>query len=384
MTQGDCQTVLVIVDSICSGRHLLDAVRLLEPDFRLEIVFAAAPEVSSIGVSRFLADIGVIVVPWRRVAELEFELVLSATFSVMDKVHAPVIVMPHGTGSHELGSRSDRVASDDLAYGSEPNYFVRARGRMPAAIVLPHHTDWERLARICPVAAPAATVVGDPHHDRLVASLPLRAFYRRALGVHPGQKLVVVTSARGPRSLFRAREDLVSLLLSELPREQYRVLGLCPPVMWSGCGVGQMCAGTADHLRRGLSLMPPNGDWRAALAAADCAIGDCGSAAVYGSVAGIPVLLTDTSTKGVDPSSAAAELSRVAPRLSRRPPVLVQLEKIMSAHDPDRYQDVVGRITSAPGSFNRNMRRLMYRLIGLPQPATIPMTDPVSPPFLCD
>lgn len=380
-TRGDCRTVLVIVHTVTSGQRLLDAVQLLKSDLRVQVVFTMAPDAFNNGVEEFLAGVGGVVVPWQQATQLSFELALAAGYGGLHEVHAPLIVMPHGAGFNKLVRRADRAAGEGIVYGLDPQRLVRDGEVVPAAIVLPHEADRARLAQTCPEALPAAAVAGDPCHDRLVASLPLRETYRRALGVYPGQRLVVVTSTWGPRSLFGTRDDLIPRLLTELPRD-HRVLALFHPNVWAGHGPWQVRAWMADHLRRGLGLLPPEADWRSALAAADWIIGDHGSVALYGAVTGVPIVLADFAIRDVDPSSGIAELAKVAPRLSPRRSLSAQLTRALAEHEPDRYRQAIARITSAPGEFNRNMSRLMYRHLGLRPPATIPTTDPVPPPFL--
>ncbi|WP_197358521.1 hypothetical protein [Streptomyces clavuligerus] len=52
-----------------------------------------------------------------------------------------------------------------------------------------------------------------------------RAFrdaYRAALGVLPGQKLVLLTTTRGEGSLLGGAPDTVRRMVAELPRDAYR------------------------------------------------------------------------------------------------------------------------------------------------------------------
>jgi hypothetical protein len=92
-----------------------------------------------------------------------------------------------------------------------------------AALALAHEEERTELARWCPEALPVAQVVGDPCYDRIAASLPLRAEYRRALGLRDGQKLVVVPSTWGLGSSFNRLDALLPRLLSELPRDRFRI-----------------------------------------------------------------------------------------------------------------------------------------------------------------
>jgi hypothetical protein len=263
------------------------------------------------------------------------------------------------------------AAHRNLSCSTGAHRVVHRCGAGPTSIVLSHESEVVRLARAYPETLPVTMVAGDPTYDRLTVSLPLRDFYRRALGVGPRQQLVVVI-ARRP---WAAQADLLSRLPAELPAEEYRVIALFPPD--SGTGVD-----LADCLRRGLRILPPEGDWRAALVAADWIIDD-GAVGPYGVITGVPVLLSGVHGD-IAPDSALAELMRVAPQLSPHRPIRAQLHEAAVRHRPDRHQSVLERITSEPGRFNRNIRSLMYRLLGLRQPLSIPTTDPVSPPFHLD
>jgi hypothetical protein len=344
-------------------------------------VFSMAPDVFNDGVEDFLSNIGGVVLPWQQATQIEFELALAAGYGGLHEVHAPLIVMPHGAGHNKLVHRSEQAVSGGVVYGLDPQRLLHDGDVIPTAIAVAHTADRARLAQTCPQALPAAVVVGDPCHDRLLFSLPHRGSYRDALSVRKDQKLIVVTSTWGPRSLFGQHGDLIPTLLTELPKKDYRVLALFHPNIWSGHGTWQVRAWMADCLRAGLSLMPPEADWRQALVAADCIIGDHGSVALYGAVTGAPVLLTDVPHQEIDPASAIAKLAKIAPRLSPDRPLLTQLDAALRDHGPDRYRSAVQRITSEPGKFNRNMRRLIYHHLGLSQPATIPANEPIPLSF---
>ncbi|NVI92987.1 hypothetical protein [Actinomadura sp. BRA 177] len=332
---GDRRTVLVVVGSPVPGQPALDVARLAGSDPRLRVLFAAAPGPSSTAVEVMLKDAGAAPLPWTELADGDAGLVVTAHRVPACPPGAPLIALP-GTIPAEVKHRP-----------------------APAVFTYAHHLDR-------PPDAEDGHVVGDSDHDRLVASLPLRDFYRRALGVGGRRGLVVVAlPAAGPCTCQRS-PDVVRRLLAELPSDRYLVLGLPEPG-------GDRCPGLAVHLRAGLSLMPPEADWRAALVAADWIIGPPGPVTRYGTVIGVPVLIT-----GPPPGDA---LRLLAVRLAAHRPVRPQLTEAAARWRPERVRPVLGRITSEPGRFDRNIRSLMYGLLRLPQPATIPVADPVSPPF---
>ncbi|MFC4529309.1 hypothetical protein [Sphaerisporangium dianthi] len=386
MTRPNCKAVLAVVHTVTSGQRLLDTVRLVESDLRIQVVFTRAPDVFGNGAAEFIDGLGAICLPWEQATRQSFDLALAASLGAVHEIHAPLIVLPHGAGFNKLarGREGVRAVGSSVAYGLDAQRLVHDGAVVPAAIVLSHDSELGRLGRTCPEAVPAAAVVGDPSYDRLTASLAHRDAYRRALAVGHDQTLVVVTSTWGPRSLFGRSSELLSRLLAELPACGFRVVALLHPNIWFGHGVWQVRTWLAGPLRQGLGLVPPDADWRAVLAAADLIIGDHGSVTLYGTVTGAPVVLTDFPESEVDPASAFGELAAVAPRLSSRGSLREQLTRIQAEAGDGRYKSAVERITSAPGRFDRNMRRLMYRMMRLKQPAAITAAAPAAVPFLLD
>jgi hypothetical protein len=189
---------------------------------------------------------------------------------------------------------------------------------------------------------------------------------------------VVVTSTWGTKSLFGRHAELLRRLSAELPGDRYRLAALLHPNVWFGHGVWQIRAWLDDCLRRGLVLVPPEADWRGALVAADHIVCDHGSVAVYGTVTGAPILLTGTAGDDVDQESAGGVLAATAQLLNPDEPLTAQLAS--GARCPADYAAVVDRLTSAPGRFAPNMRRLIYRELRLTQPRSIPRIDPVPAP----
>jgi hypothetical protein len=376
MTRVDCKTVLVIAHTVISAQPMLDAVRLLESDLRVQVVFTTAPGAVDAGLGALLAATGGIFVPWQRATQLRFDVALAAHYGAVHEVYAPLILMPQGASLNQLLRRTGRAVHGGVIYGLDPHRLVRDSQVTPAAILLSHEAERSRLAHARPEILPRVSVIGDSSYDRLVASLPLRDFYRRALGVGPGQRLVVVAVTPSMRSASIRPYVLLRRIVAELPASEYYVLALFHPDLTPSRRTG-LSAG----LRHGLSLMPPEADWRAPIVAADYIIGDYGPVAPYGAVTGTPVLLFGRPNDDFGPDSSLGELAKVAPRLTSRHSIRTQLRKVAKKHRPDHYQRVIERITSEPERSNRIVRRLLYRTLGLSQPATIPSTDPVSPPF---
>ena len=211
---------------------------------------------------------------------------------------------------------------------------------------------------------------------------PLRAAYRRAMGVTEGKRLIVTASTWGSGSLFGQYADLHDRILAELPNDQYEVVALMHPNVWYGQGPRQVRAWLSSAMRRGLALLPPESEWLGALVGADVVIGDAGSTSTYAAAVGRPMIIGTFPDEDVALGSAAALLAGAAPRLRLDQPIEPQLADAAARHYAELSQSVAARLTSEPGQFRRNMRRLIYRMLGLAQPPSIPVTPPARLPWV--
>jgi hypothetical protein len=133
-------------------------------------------------------------------------------------------------------------------------------------------------------------------------------------------------------------------------------------------------------MRHGLLLVPPTAQWLGVLLAADIVVGDAGSSTAYAAAAGVPVTIAANPSQDLAPGSAAALVARAAPTLRPDRPIGPQLDDALASHRTELSELVAARITSEPGQFQRNMRRLIYRLLGLTQPASVPVMPPAGVP----
>ncbi|WP_405810942.1 hypothetical protein OG524_17270 [Streptomyces sp. NBC_01520] len=373
------KTVLAVIHTVTFGKRLLDVLSLLEADFRLQVVFTAPPHAFGDDVPAFLARLGSAVLPWDQATRMTFDLALAAGPRGVQYIDAPLITLPHGANylKRVIGGANAGVAGlrrQDLLPG----------GRLPAAVGVPHYAELRELARDCPEVLSLAHVIGDPVHDRITASLPLRAAYRRALGLAEGQKLVAAVSTWGAHSSFGRFDALLPRLIGELPTARYRTALLVHPNVWAGHGAYQVRSWLARCGQLGIGIVPPEADWRSILIAADWIIGDHGSVTLYGTLTGAPMLLATSPEREINPSSPAATLAAHAPTLSPTHPLLEQLNYVAREYRHEEYAAIRSRITSEPGRFNRNMRSLMYELLGMGQPAHEPVTIPLPEPLPLD
>ncbi|ROP38047.1 hypothetical protein [Saccharothrix texasensis] len=376
VSRAGCLSVLAVVHTVTSGQRLLEAVELIENDTRLQVVFTQAPDVFSNGVAEFLRSTRGVVWPWELAIRERFDLALAASYGGLHELHAPLVVMPHGAGY----GKSFATGDEPVVYGLDAQRLLHNGRVLASALVLAHEDEREVLRRQCPQALDVAVVAGDPCYDRLVTSLPQRDAYRAALGVGPGQPTVVVSSTWGLDSLFARFEDLLPRLLEELTPQGFRVVALVHPGAWFGHGRRQVDAWLADCREAGLVVVGPEVDWRAALIAADHVVADHGSVGVYAAAIDRPVVLVDAPVRVATSGGSAQELlRRSAPRLQAGTAVLPQFEQA-AARAAELGAAVRERLTSQPGRSSAQLRRVMYRLLDIPEPGRHRAVPPVPTP----
>ncbi|MGV9791025.1 hypothetical protein [Streptomyces sp. NPDC003435] len=232
----------------------------------------------------------------------------------------------------------------------------------------------------------AAVLAGDPCYDRMLAARTHRQRFRRALGVRRGQRLLVLNSTWNTEGFFGngGSEDLLPSVLprlgAELPADEYRIAAVLHPNIWHGHGPGQIRAWLDRARRNGLVLIDPLLGWRQALLAADIVLGDFGAVSYYAAALGIPVLLAAADLERLDPETPLAEFVRGAPRLDAHAPLRDQLDRTFAEHralpDPARF------VSSAPGESAALLRRNFYALLGIPEPPTPALLEPLPlPPY---
>ncbi|MFF4409405.1 hypothetical protein ACFY2W_10485 [Streptomyces sp. NPDC001262] len=224
--------------------------------------------------------------------------------------------------------------------------------------------------------------------DQLLASAPFRDQYRAALGLRPGQKLLVLTSTWKNRSLLGAhRADLetVRRSLAELPADEYRVLCAVHPNAWYAHGGHQIREWLAPFLRSGLVLPSPETDvWKAALVAADAFIGDHGSLSLYAAALGVPGLLGAFGEDAVAEGSPMDLLGGELPRVTRHEPLGDQLQRAVAAQTGplrERIAEIGALVTSRPLRAAGLLRSLYYARMELDEPQHPAVTRPVALPL---
>ncbi|WP_181442588.1 hypothetical protein [Streptomyces tateyamensis] len=391
-TRGRCACVLLVVHNVTSATRLLDVVPLFRDDLRVQLLATctgSSPFQS--GVAELLAEVGVPVLPWSQVPSVPVALAVSA--SLGGELHAiagKLAVLSHGVGYNKTLAAPDTghrtPDTGPPVFGLAPEWLLHDGRPVAEAMVLSHPEQLDRLRAACPPAAPTAVLGGDPCFDRILAARQHRDRYRRALGMRPGQRLVLLNSTWNPNSLFGdgggedLLPDLLPRLTEQLAVDEYRLAAVLHPNIWHGHGSGQVRLWLDRARRSGLTLVDPLHDWRQALIAADVVVGDFGSVTYYAAALGTPVLLGAAPLSALGADSPVAAFVRRAPRLDPLAPPGPQLDRVLAGHRP--LPEPAELTSSAPGKAAELLRALFYRLIGLPEPERAALLDPLRLPPL--
>ncbi|MGW4482781.1 hypothetical protein ACWEOE_02980 [Amycolatopsis sp. NPDC004368] len=354
--------------------RLLDVVSLVAGDRRIQLVFThdeQRPGILSAGVPEALRRLGPSVIGWDQARETRFDLAIAASENdALTELDAPILLVPHGIGYQKYYPGS-RVTS-----GLDPGKLVHDGKVVPAAIALSHESQRAQLIRSWPPAAERAVVIGDPCLDRMVVSRHRTPRYRTALGARR-HTVVTLASTWGPGSLFGRRPDLPVELLACLPFDDYRVVLTLHPGVWAAHGPWQVQAWLQPAIAAGLSLVPPDGGWQAAVLAADCVLSDEGSAALYAAALDKPVLLTTPRSPTTVADSPLAALARSAPKLVTEIGLRDQIDDTITRHRPGTHAPILAHAVDGTGA--TRPAELLYSLLGL-NPPDEPVFPPVADP----
>ncbi|MFF3626903.1 hypothetical protein [Streptomyces sp. NPDC002164] len=394
VTRGECLRVLVVVHNVTAATRLLDVLPLFDDDLRIQLLATCTGSSAFMsGTAELLAETGVPVLPWEQAVETRVDLAVSASFGgQLDVFSGRLAVLSHGVGytkrlatpdtghrtpdtGHRTPDTGHRPGSGRAApvFGLAPEWLLRGGTPIADALVLSHPEQYERLRLACPEAAPTAVLAGDPCFDRILAARPLRERFRRALGVRPGQRLVLLNSTWNSESLFGDGGDggdvvaaLLDRVAAEFPVDEYRFAAVLHPNIWHGHGPGQVRSWLDRARRSGLSLIDPLNGWRQALLAADAVIGDHGSVTFYAAALGTPVLLGAAPLDSLDPDAPISTFMREAPKLDPGTSLVAQIEGLLAGHRP--LTGPAEFTTSVPGESAARLRRLFYSMMGAPEP----------------
>ncbi len=317
---------------------------------------------------RRLGELEVRLLTWEEACRRRFDLIVAAhSDGALGELDGPVATMAHGTGYNRKVLW--RTGDPDAPVGISTNELRRDGRSVAAAIGLSCEHQMEQLFRSDPESVPLAFQMGDPTWDRMLANQGNAAAFRRELGIAPDQTLVGVSSTWGPHSAFGRDSLLVERILACLPRDEYRVVLVLHPNIWTYHGGYSVRGVLGDAIESGLVTVLPTSDWPAVLIAVDVFIGDHGSVSVYAAALGRPFLLTGVGENELVKGSTTLEFVRQATKLDHTLDLRTQLQA--AATDAN----VVRAARLAMDNTGKSLQLLQakfYELLGLGLPVRIP------------
>ncbi|WP_326567570.1 hypothetical protein VSH64_37955 [Amycolatopsis rhabdoformis] len=363
LTYGVEKRILVVTRTVTTVTRLLDILSLLEDDHRVQPVFTfddRRPAVFSAGLTELLTSLGAAVVPWSQARTAEFDLAVAASENDdLAELRCPVLLVPHGIGHQKYYPRTKTIS------GLNP---ARLRGDRL-------HVGLSHGNQLGHVRGKSAVVIGDPCHDRMLASAHRVPHFRRVLGA-ADRTHVVLASTWGPQSLIGSNPSLPHRFLAELPLDEYRVSLVLHPGVWSAHSPLQVRAVLASARRGGLTLIPPQRGWQATILSADCLVSDCGSMPLYASAAGVPVVIGSPVADTVVAGSPLADLVARAPRLDES----ALPDQVAAAIASGPVAGPAAEAVEYPGKCAEILRALLYELLDLPEPSRPAAFPPVDDP----
>lgn len=355
------RTVIAVAYAPGDAATLLELLTVFRDDPRVAVhitIDSATPVHTD--TSAFLHDHGIEAVDWDATHRHDAHLVLTAsTVADVTGFDAPLVVLTSGSSlqRHTIDSATGQlhlhgVPSAECAKLPNLHMLVAHSGRQ------------ERLSNQDRDLAARTTVVGDPVHDRLIASQRMRHCYREELSISEDHQLILVAASSGPHSLLGHHPHLAERLLTQLPRDRYRVAAALHPDIWSWHGAWQVRNALHAAREAGLILLPPWTGWGAALVAADCVVADHGPLALYAAALDHPILL-GTSEDTPDPDTPLAELAKSAPRLDPDDDLRRHVHDAITQHNTGRYAQVAEAAFDTVEATPRRIANQLYELLGL-------------------
>ncbi|WP_285471507.1 hypothetical protein [Actinoplanes sp. NBRC 101535] len=322
-------------------------VTLLAGDTRLQIYLthdAENPAMLGDGFPALVGGLGILTLTWDEARTRHFGLVLSA--SENDRLHQlspPILLLSHGLGFQKFYPGTRVIA------GLDPE-------RSPATTTIGlSHPDQQR--HLNADQERRAAVVGDPALGRMAASTHRRDHYRAALGAD-GRRLVVIASTWGPDSLYGSLPLLPERLCGQLPMDEYTVAVVLHPGIRARHSDWQVRAWLGRATTSGVRVVPPAGEWQAAVVAADCVLSDHGSMSAYAAARGVPLILGPAVSDTTVPGSVVSDLADRCPRLDPDGDLRKQIDTAIAA-DPVLPRPGTGHMRPPPSPAQSRLNRLL-------------------------
>ncbi|HET6708823.1 hypothetical protein [Amycolatopsis sp.] len=110
--------VLAVAHNVTAATRLFDVVRLIAEDTRLEVTFTdPGSSAFPAGTDDFLKARGVRRISWAEAVAQEFDLAVAASHGpALDRLAAPLVIIPHGMGYNKYLENGKRKTENGFRF----------------------------------------------------------------------------------------------------------------------------------------------------------------------------------------------------------------------------------------------------------------------------
>lgn len=372
--RGNRRRVLLAGTNLMMARELSEVRSLLETDARIEMFAAVRPFAGVAGgvdPARFAAAVGVNAVSSAGIFLQPWDLIiLSAHARAFNAGRlVPRVFTGHGISSWKVV---------DGEIDEFRGYYTRCRGRWVYSRMFMRGEDAVRVARgLHPELGRRTVACGDIVVDDLLAAAEHRAQLRERLGYRPEDRVVAVLSTHGPQGLLGSWGRRTPQALRSLA-ERFRVILVNHPLNIYHEAYGdlrRLSVELRDSPPAGVHVNQPEDPIQPALIAADLAVTDHTSTALYFAQLGKPIVAVKTPGYEAPEGSPWSRILKFVPSVRRPEDVAAAAEAAFTEFPLERLSGIACDVVSFPGAARTHWRDELYALLNLTPPPMPAMWD---------
>ena len=350
--------ILLVAQNRLMATYLNEVGRAVKGDANLSFHLTVAPVYLSQDEGRALAgDIGLPYVTCRRSRRMWWDLLIFADHCGDHPWHPsiPTIRVQHGL-----------VSAKTFGTG-EPYVYARRHNQRNGRAVYTRifessESHRTRMVRRYPELVGRVAVVGSLRADALLERSRSRDAIRREQGFRPADRVVILASTHGEKSLL---ETMGVPLLDEaealMRRSVWRFIVCAHPLIWREPSWEARLRALAA---RGFGVVEPNGNWIDALVAADCMIVDHTSLLAFFALLGRPIIPVPVPDHLLEPHNPVTKIRSLVPLLREPSGLEAALEEAWTRYPHHELSVISPEIVTYPGEARSRCRAELQQLLG--------------------
>lgn len=361
--RGGRPRVLLAGTNMMMARDLSRVREVLESDpaFRFRCTLRPFQDVDGLDPGAFARAVGAPYVSWATSLFLPWDLVCVASharaFSAGRLI--PKVYLGHGIS----GGKRLHGFVDEFAPG-----FMYRNGRRVYDRLFARGEDGKDLAVRCdPGLESAVVVVGDIIADELLELNRRRAEVRASLGISPEEFVVAVLSTHGPQGILGHYQNRFVTAVARLA-ESRRVLVVNHPFnVYSRMhpAIREVSLRLLEAPPAGVRVNAPEEPIGPALVAADMAISDHTSTALYFSQLGRPIIPLPSPAYPPDRDSPFWQICRFAPMAADPEGMSDAVARALEQYPLEKLREFARSLVAWPGEARARWRAELRALVGL-------------------